>query len=53
MWANMARTLDIDIIAPQHGAILPSREAATKFIDWIDDLDCGVDLLGDAFSVPA
>ena len=53
MWANMARTLDIDIIAPQHGAIIPSREAATKFIEWIDNLDCGVDLLGDAFSVPA
>jgi flavorubredoxin len=53
MWVNMARTLDIDIIAPQHGAILPGKEMVTKFIDWLDSLECGVDLWGDSYSVPA
>lgn len=53
MWAKMARTLDIQIIAPQHGAIFPNRELSGKFIDWIETLDCGVELLGDAYSVPA
>lgn len=52
MWANMARTLDIDIIAPQHGAILPGRAVVARFIDWIGNLKCGVDLMGSSFIVP-
>jgi flavorubredoxin len=52
MWAKTARTLDIDIIAPQHGAIFGNKELVSKFIDWIDGLTVGVDLLGDAYEVP-
>lgn len=53
MWAKMARTLDIEMIAPQHGAIFPTRELSARFIDWIDNLACGVDLMGDTFIVPS
>lgn len=52
MWAKTVRTLDIDIIAPQHGAIFPSKEMVNQFIDWIDGLQCGIDLLGDSFPIP-
>ncbi|HEY0230753.1 MAG TPA: MBL fold metallo-hydrolase [Dokdonella sp.] len=45
-WARRARRLDIDMIVPQHG--LPMRGAdVARFIDWIEDLTCGVDLLPD------
>ncbi len=46
MWANTARKLDIDIIAPQHGAFFPNKELVNRFIDWVDELTCGVDLMG-------
>jgi flavorubredoxin len=52
MWANTARSLDIDIIAPQHGAVFPNKETVNQFIDWIDGLTCGVDLMGDSFPIP-
>lgn len=52
MWARMARSLDIEMIAPQHGAMFASRATSQRFIDWLDDLPCGVDLMGDAFTVP-
>ncbi len=52
MWVRMARTLDIDIIAPQHGAVISGKELVTRFIDWIDNLNCGLDLMGDEFVVP-
>lgn len=52
MWVKMARTLDLDIIAPQHGAVFNTREMAQKFIDWVDTLEVGADILGDAYVVP-
>ncbi len=48
----MARKLDIDIIAPQHGAVFPNKETVNRFIDWVDGLTCGVDLLGDSYPIP-
>lgn len=51
-WASMVRTLDIDIIAPQHGAVFKGREMVTRFIDWCAQLDCGVDIVGDLFKTP-
>ncbi|MBN2725085.1 MAG: MBL fold metallo-hydrolase [Deltaproteobacteria bacterium] len=52
MWANTARKLDIEIIAPQHGAMIKTPVAVEKFINWIDGLECGLDLMGDSFPVP-
>lgn len=41
----MARKLDIEILAPQHGAVLVGREQVRRFIDWIEALPCGPELL--------
>lgn len=46
LWARMARTLDIAMIVPQHGAPLKGR-AVAEFIDWVEGLPCGVDLLSE------
>lgn len=52
-WAQMARSLDIEIIAPQHGAAYRGRPMVTRFIDWCAELECGVDLLASTLRVPA
>ncbi|PIE60714.1 MAG: MBL fold metallo-hydrolase [Desulfobulbus propionicus] len=52
MWVNTARELDIETIAPQHGSLFKGREMVNRFIDWIDSLECGVDLMGDRFLIP-
>lgn len=44
-WANMVRTLDIDMIVPQHGARFEGRDMVNRFVDWIENLPCGVDLM--------
>ena len=52
-WARMARTLPIETIAPQHGAPLVGP-AVRDFIDWVEQLDCGIDLFGpQQYAVPA
>jgi flavorubredoxin len=53
LWANMARTLPIDMIVPQHGARLVGP-AVGEFIEWVSDLSCGVDHLTQSnYAVPA
>ncbi|MBU0961173.1 MAG: MBL fold metallo-hydrolase, partial [Proteobacteria bacterium] len=52
MWAKTARQLDIEIIAPQHGAMMAGKENVERFISWIDSLSCGVELMGDSFPIP-
>jgi flavorubredoxin len=53
LWANMARTLPIDMIVPQHGAPLKGP-AVGEFINWIENLSCGVDHLSQShYTVPA
>jgi flavorubredoxin len=43
-WGRRARGLEIEQIVPQHGR--PMRGAAiTAFIEWIEQLECGLDLL--------
>jgi flavorubredoxin len=51
-WAHMARQLDIETIAPQHGAVFRGREMVERFIDWCDTLPCGSDVLMDLYQVP-
>lgn len=43
-WAAMVRQLDIEQIVPQHGCRFVGKENVKKFIDWIEALECGVDL---------
>ena len=51
-WANMVRSLDIEIIAPQHGAYFQGKEMVDRFIRWCSSLECGVDLILPSFKVP-
>ena len=51
-WAKMARTLDIEIIAPQHGAFFRGEEMVNQFIDWVEGIECGVDYIHELFVVP-
>ena len=52
-WARMVRTLDIDMIVPQHGSPLRGK-AVQEFIEWAERLECGIDLMGEHhYRVPA
>ncbi|MFQ5587362.1 MAG: MBL fold metallo-hydrolase [Nitrospiria bacterium] len=51
-WAKMARSLDIETIAPQHGAYYRGKAMVSQFLDWCETLDCGIDLLADCYKVP-
>jgi len=52
LWADMARKLDIEIIAPQHGALFRGKPMVKKFIDWSASLECGVDLMAQLYQAP-
>jgi flavorubredoxin len=43
LWATMARTLDISMLVPQHGAPI-TGPAIGQFFEWVENLYCGVDL---------
>ncbi len=45
LWGHMVRQLPIRMIVPQHGCPLTGR-AVAEFIDWAEELQCGVDLMG-------
>ena len=52
-WANMARTMDIESIVPQHGRPFIGKEMVNQFISWIENLQCGIDLMTqDNYKVP-
>ena len=51
-WADMVRGLDIEIIAPQHGAYFQGKDMVGRFIDWCANLQCGIDLIAPLFKVP-
>lgn len=51
MWAAMARKLDIETIAPQHGAIFRGKGLVEQFVKWCEGLACGIDLM-DTFELP-
>ena len=46
-WVRMVRDLDPEMIVPQHG--LPMKgDAMRDFLDWLEGLECGIDLLTQA-----
>lgn len=52
-WANMIRQLDIDQMVPQHGRPFLGKKLVAEFADWIEQLDCGTDLMTQAdYQVP-
>ena len=46
LWAEMVRRMDVEMMVPQHGCYFVGKPMIHKFLDWISDLDCGIDLLG-------
>ena len=52
LWAKMVRQLDIEIIAPQHGAMFKGKEMCNKFIDWVEALEPGADAMKDVYQLP-
>jgi len=52
-WVAMVRPLDIETIAPQHGALFQGKEMVGRFLDWLDGLECGIDALPDLFQLPS
>lgn len=52
-WARVARQLDIEIVAPQHGALFRGKPMVEKFLAWCEELPCGVDILEHVYRVPA
>ena len=51
-WAKLARKLDIEILAPQHGALMRGKPMVESFIAWCESLTCGIDALGE-LSLPS
>lgn len=45
LWANMIRGMDIEIMVPQHGRPFVGKEMIHQFLDWIEKLECGIDLM--------
>ena len=43
-WLDTIAHLDIAMIAPQHGPVYRGA-AVREFLDWLRDLECGIDLL--------
>ena len=53
LWAGMVRGLDIHAIVPQHGRPFVGAEMVSKFIAWVENLQCGIDLLTqDNYKIP-
>jgi flavorubredoxin len=52
-WAAMVRGLDIEVIAPQHGAFLRGKPMVERFLSWCEELECGIDLMLQKYRLPA
>ncbi len=44
-WANMVRGMDVEWMVPQHGRSFKGKKMVNAFLDWIEKLPCGVDLM--------
>lgn len=51
-WVAMARTLDVETIAPQHGAVFRGRAMVERFLDWAESLEVGIETMRDVYRVP-
>ncbi len=52
-WLEMIKKLDIEVIAPQHGAYIRGKDKIAQFLDWLQDFECGVDIMSkNGFKIP-
>lgn len=52
-WVRMVRALDIETIAPQHGAMIRGAGNVARFLDWCESLECGIDFMVDKLCLPS
>ncbi|VAW33136.1 CDP-abequose synthase (Fragment) [hydrothermal vent metagenome] len=53
LWANMIRELDVEMIVPQHGKAFKGQDMVNQFLNWVAELDCGIDLFsGKNYKIP-
>lgn len=52
-WVAMIRTLDVETVAPQHGAIFRGRGLVEQFLSWLEGLEVGIDRMMNVYAVPA
>ncbi len=52
-WVNMVRGLDVEWIVPQHGRPFKGKPMIELFLDWVEELKCGTDLVTqDNYKIP-
>lgn len=53
-WVNMVRQMDVEAIVPQHGRIFKGKKMVNEFLNWIEGLECGIDLMNqENYCLPA
>lgn len=53
-WVHMVRQMDVEMIVPQHGKSFKGKKMVNQFLDWIEQLPCGVELMTqDNYQVPS
>ena len=45
IWVQMVRELDVEMIVPQHGLPFFGKDMIKQFLDWLEGLECGTDLM--------
>jgi len=45
LWVDRVAPMDIEMIVPQHGRPIEGKAAVRRFIDWVRELKCGMDLM--------
>ncbi len=51
-WVRMVRSLEIDMIAPQHGALYRGPEMVQRFLDWAEQLEVGIEKMATTYVIP-
>lgn len=44
-WARRVRKLDPEMLVPQHGQAFVGKQMVSRFLDWFERLECGIDLI--------
>ncbi|WP_317931028.1 MBL fold metallo-hydrolase [Halioxenophilus sp. WMMB6] len=45
IWVERVRALDVEMLIPQHGKPFIGREMVNQFLNWFEQLECGIDLM--------
>ncbi|KMQ75070.1 oxygen-binding di-iron domain-containing protein [Marinobacter subterrani] len=45
LWASMIRDMDVAMIVPQHGKRFEGPVMVERFLDWVSNMECGIDLM--------